>query len=160
MSISAHGTGASLERTVGDYWIDIGYDPAQLVGGDRIVFDFNLARASATTTRVNFGHVWVRLQSDGQTLLATGITHADIGPTSLLFMLPKDVEGELVLSARFQNDDLTLAETQFTISVAPYQEPYWWWPYAGIVAGGGMGIFIGVFLAQIYRRHTNRVQQS
>ncbi len=119
---TAHTLGASLEQAAGDYWIDIGYDPSQVTAGDRMIFDFNLAEAAATSTSVSYDYVWVRLYGDDRTLLATGVHRADIGPTTLLYTVPRDAEGDLTLSVRYQKDNTTLAESDFTLSVAPLED--------------------------------------
>lgn len=148
-SVAAHSLGVSLERTVGEYWIDIGYEPSQPFGGDRMVFDFNLADAAATSTTVEFDYVWVRLQSSEGTLLASGIHRAPIGPTTLLIMLPKDTKGDMHLSVRFQKDDDTLAESEFTIPVTPYEEPRWWMPF---VAAAFAGVVVGSLTILMWKR--------
>ena len=44
LAVSAHGTGASWETTVGDYLIDIGYDPAEIIEKQPVVFDFAISQ--------------------------------------------------------------------------------------------------------------------
>jgi hypothetical protein len=153
LAVYAHGSGASLEKVVGEYWIDIGYDPVQPMGGDRMVFDFNLAEAAATGTPVDFDYMWVRLQSDKRTLLATGVHRAEIGPTTLLVALPKDSKGALGLSVRYQRGIETLAEADFEIPVAPYEDPRWWWPFVGV---GTITALAGVVLAVGFMRWKTR----
>jgi hypothetical protein len=144
--------GASLERTVGEYWIDIGYDPVQPRGGDRMVFDFNLADAAATSTRVQFDYVWVRLQNENQTLLASGIHRAEIGPTSLLYSLPRNAKGELTMHVRYQRGNDALAEADFIIPVAAYEDPRWWYPFLGCAVLGAVVGFFGMFAFILWRR--------
>lgn len=142
----AHGFGASLERTVGEYWIDIGYDPSQVIAGDRMVFDFNLAEAAATSTPAAYDYVWVRLRGDDQTLFATAVRRADIGPTTLLYTLPRDMKGDLTLSVRYQKENATLAESDFTLPMAALKDSklLFWMIGSGLVAAaiGAGAVFI------------------
>jgi hypothetical protein len=142
MTVSAHSFGASLERIVGEYAIDIGYDPPVLVGGDRVVFDFNLLMPVASTS-VPFDYVWVRLRTEGQALLSTGVHRADLGPTSLLLELPEETKGDLEVYVRFQKEDETLAEADFVIPVSPYEDPEWWHRYAIALAALAAGLLGG-----------------
>ncbi len=116
-AVFAHQTGVSFEKEIGAYFVDIGYDPPQPQGGERIVFDFNL-KSKVDKTPEDFDYVWVRLEKDKSTLLATGIARADFGPTSLLYQVPNDLHGDLTVNVRYQKGDQALAETEFTIPVA------------------------------------------
>jgi hypothetical protein len=111
----AHTSGASHEEIVGEYKVDIGYDPVIPQGGDRLVFDFG------TFTRADmpedFDYVWVRIEDATRTVLAMGITRAEFGPTSLLYALPDDMEGEITVHARYQKSEKVLAEVKFPIAV-------------------------------------------
>lgn len=112
----AHDMGASFEQEVGEYRVDIGYDPMQPQGGDRLLFDFaGLMKLSGET--VDFDYVWVRVEYAGTTLLATGIARAEFGPTSLLLALPEDVQGEIVVHARYQESGDAIVVTSFPLIV-------------------------------------------
>lgn len=117
----AHGMGASFERDVGEYRIDVGYDPAQVRAGDRILFDFGTLWKNGELF-TDFDHVWVRIEFEGKTVLATGVKRAAFGPTSLLYVIPADYEGEIILDVRYEGPDGTLADTEFTLLVtaAPF----------------------------------------
>jgi hypothetical protein len=112
---TAHTLGTSFEKEVGAYKIDIGYEPAFQQGNDRVVFDFGTF--TSADELVDFDYVWVRLEHEKRTLLATGIAHADFGPTSLLFTLPENLRGEIVVHVRYQRDDEALAEASFPLNV-------------------------------------------
>lgn len=163
--VSAHASGASIERPVGNYFVDIGYDPAIVSEGDRVVFDFTelldleAIRMQATTT-VDFDYVWVRLRdSDDATFLATGIRRADFGPTSLLMTAPDDTD-ELRLSVRYQKGEETLAEADFTIPVEPYREPYWWKSLALAASAGVIVASIVFALVLLIMRARRNVHNS
>lgn len=142
---SAHGAGASLEKEVGQYKVDIGIDPEFPMGGDRMVFDFDLLEKDATP--VTFDYAWVRLEQGGKLLFASGIRRADIGPTSLLYLLPAEAEGELAISVRYQKGERSLAEADFRLPVESREEPYVWLPLAvsallGAILGAGVVFFV------------------
>ena len=42
LNLIAHGSGASFEKVVGEYLIDVGYEPAERIEGDSQRFDFNV----------------------------------------------------------------------------------------------------------------------
>ncbi len=113
---SAHGIGKSIERVMGDYLIDIGYDPDPLRAGENSVFDFVL-KGSADKKEIPFTHVWVRLERGEGIVLAVGLKKADLGKTSLLYNFPE--AGEYQLTARFQDNDKTLVEATVPVIVAP-----------------------------------------
>lgn len=141
---SAHAWGASLEKVIGDYHIDIGYEPPVLMGGDRVVFDFTLLQATASTS-VPFDYVWVRLRANDQAVLSTGVHKAELGPTSLLLELAEETEGDLEVYVRYQKDDEKLTESEFVIPVLAYEDQDWWHEYAiafGILV---FGVCMGVF---------------
>ena len=117
----AHSTGYSFEKKVGDHIVDVGYDTLQPVAGQRLLLDFTLRDTASST--VPFDYVWVRLDKDKQTLLATGIARAEFGPTSLLYVIPEGATGDLSITARFQSGDDALAETAFTIPVTAPRRP-------------------------------------
>jgi hypothetical protein len=139
-----HAMGASLEKVIGAYHIDIGYDPAILMGGDRVVFDFTLLQAAASTS-VPFDYVWVRLRANDQALLSTGVHKAELGPTSLLLELAEETEGDLEVYVRYQKDDETLAESEFMIPVLPYEDPNRWHEYVIALGILVFGVCMGGF---------------
>jgi len=110
----SHGTGASFEQEVGEFRIDVGYEPAELRAGDKLVLDFDVLGAGGSS--VPFDSVWVRLEREDRTLLATGVARPRIGPTTLLLTLPEE-PGEAVLSTRFERAGETLAEASFPFVV-------------------------------------------
>lgn len=147
--IHAHNSGASLEKLVPPYIVDIGYDPVSPVAGDRLLFDFTLVDTASTS--IPFDYVWVRIEKDGRTILATGITKATYGPTSLLYAIPDDLAGELKLFARYQKGDDSLAEADFILVVAPKEVPIT--AYIPLAVAAASGCMIGLSALWLY---TNR----
>lgn len=117
---SAHATGTSFEKIVGDgaYKVDVGYDPSQLQAGERAVFDFNIKKLPGQE-QVQYDHVWVRIVHGTDTLLATGVAKMPFGPTTLLYVIPSTVTGDLTVNIRFEKGDTAIAETDFTLPVSP-----------------------------------------
>lgn len=146
----AHNSGASLEKSVPPYIVDIGYDPVSPVAGDRLLFDFTLVDTASTS--IPFDYVWVRIEKDKRTILATGITKAEYGPTSLLFAIPDDLSGELKLFARYQRDDDALAEADFTMMVAPKKTPISAYVPLGVATVVGCVLGIGATGVLMRRR--------
>lgn len=148
----AHGSGASYEKTIGAYTIDIGYDPVTPRAGDRLIFDFGLVQQPASTT-VDFDYVWVRLQGAEGTFLATGINKPDFGPTSLVYLVPQDFEGELTVNARYQKGENTLVEDSFPLTIqkrdAGIQE---YLVYIVGVISVLSGAAVGFMMNRIFRR--------
>ena len=120
----AHMTGNSYEQIVGEgkYKVDIGYDPNQLVAGERAILDFNI-RKMPGLEQVQFDDVWVRIVHDNDTLLATGVARMPFGPTTLLYVIPESVQGDLKLKMRFEKGDKTIVEMDFSLPVAPARKP-------------------------------------
>ena len=145
--VFAHQTGVSFEKEIGAYLIDTGYDPPQPQGGERIVFDFNL-KSKTDKTPEPFDYVWVRLEKDTSTLLATGIARADFGPTSLLYQIPENMSGNLSVNVRYQKGDQALAETDFTIPVTvPRRAPSdFMIPIVSAIVGAAVAAGISFFI--------------
>jgi len=147
---SAHATGVSIEKRIGEYVVDIGYDTPQPVAGSRIILDFALSDTASTT--VPFEYVWVRLEHEKQTLLATGIAQAEFGPTSLLYMLPETLSGDLAVHVRYQSGNTALAETDFVIPVSePPRSAADYTPYAMAALLGAL-LTGGIVLILVRRR--------
>jgi len=114
----AHGTGESLEAEVGEYLIDIGYDPPTIESDDPVVFDFILKQGEA---EAEFDSVWVRIYSkEREVVFAGGLDRGEAGRTVLTYAFPRG--GEYSLSARFQKNGAALAEQEFPIAVVSPRE--------------------------------------
>lgn len=143
----AHGMGASLEAVVGEYTIDIGYDPREVRAGERVLFDFSLLEKELPA---EFDRVWVRMKSGDVTYLATGVGKAAIGPTTLLLVLPEEAAGTLQLLARFEREGIPVVEKDFSVDVLPASQE---WPWALIIAAFGAGFAGGAGLLYISRKY-------
>lgn len=161
-SALAHGDGESYEETKGNYLIDIGYEK-NIMAQQPASFDFNILNAQ-TQEEIPFTSVWVQVIKDDKTLFATGLYKQDIGATTLLYTFP--MEGTYEISARFQNDDTTLAESKFPVTItgnsasAIQQTPP---PNEGgltgltpLIATGIMGVTVGAIITKLYAVKSNR----
>lgn len=117
VGVSAHGPGLSLSATTTPYAIDIGYDPNEFQVGSSARFDFRLLHESNSEI-ASYDHVWVRLQSENNTVLATGIRHQKIGPTALLYSFLEP--GSYRIETSFRDvDGNDIAVSSFPISISP-----------------------------------------
>lgn len=137
----AHGSGASLETISNGKLIDIGYDPVELVAGERMVFDFELYQEDGVTD-VEYDRVWVRVEGNRETFLATGVGKATLGPSTLLWRLPNPAPENITIHARYELKGETLAQGSFEVPVTPVEVDYL--PYA---LSGFAGVLIGIFLS-------------
>ena len=111
---SAHSDESSFETRVGAYTVDIGYDPATAQAGERLLLDFKLLDAQEYD--VAYDQVWVRVEQSGNTILATGVARATLGPTTVLLLTPSE-SGPLTISARYEKGGKPLAESSFMLAV-------------------------------------------
>jgi hypothetical protein len=140
--VLAHGDGASFEAEAGDYLVDIGYDPAEPVGGNRMLFDFGLLAGGEPAA---FDRLWVRLEHNGELVLAGPISRMPLGPTTLTVRMPEQA-GQLTVHARFERGSETLAEASFPLSVAAAPQVKTvraWWPLAAGVLLAAAGFLYG-----------------
>ena len=110
----AHGTGASVEKTVGDYFIDVGYSPTEIRAGEAVRFDFSLS-SETTNEEVLFQNIWLRIMKDNQTVFAGGLSRARFGLTGITYTFHEKGGYEIFL--RFESEDETIVETSFPFTV-------------------------------------------
>lgn len=113
LPLLAHGTGASFEREVGEYLVDIGYSVEEPVAGESITFDFALLKDGETAA---FTDIWVKIESEDGVVLATGIHSGTFGGPRLTYVFPKS--GSFVISTRYERGDDSLAEASFELPIA------------------------------------------
>ena len=117
--VSAHGSGVSIERQVGEYLVDIGYSPSPIEELAEVRFDFSLRRLDGSHEEP-FDRIWVRIEGGGRTFFASGIAKAEFGPTTLLFRFSQ--AGEHVLSVRYENNGEIVTELKEIFVVVPSEE--------------------------------------
>jgi hypothetical protein len=114
----AHTTGASWNQTSGVYTVDVGYDPVTFTAGQYTRFDLLLWQGPANTGEsAAYDQVWIRITDDSRrTLLATGVWHQPIGPTTLLYLFERP--GSYTLETSFRDADSNeIAVASFPITV-------------------------------------------
>lgn len=127
MPAFGHGLGETIEKEVGDYIVDFGYDPLSLFLGETTSVTFEIFRKEDREP-VEFRNVWVRVTKDEETVFAGSLTKAFFGNTRLTLRLPET--GEYQISARFEGEKEeeregeevfssveTLAEASFPLTI-------------------------------------------
>jgi hypothetical protein len=154
----AHGAGASWEKVVGEYKVDVGYNPTAIVSGASQRLDFNILN-SGSGEQVSFANVWVRISQGEQTVFASGIKKPGFGTAGMVFTFPK--QGDYILSVRFENSTQSIAEAEFPVSVAegsvqPAADSQ---PIAGqpkSAVAGLIGLAVGVITTLIFARRSKQ----
>ena len=117
---SGHGRGASLEEKVGEYLVDIGYEPETLQSEESAVFDFSLLSAE-NGEEVDFTDIWVKVSKGNRAYFASGLAKARIGKTAMTYVFSEG--SEYTLFVRFQNEGEKIVETSFPLSVVEKSDP-------------------------------------
>ena len=115
--VEAHGLGQSLEKNVGDYILDVGYDAIdQIETNLAIRFDFNLW-TKGKADMADFDHVWVRISPNDKGILFAGFLYRpEFLLTGMSYTFQKS--GQYDLTVRFLNkEDKTIAEATFPLMV-------------------------------------------
>ena len=150
-AVYAHGVGQSLEKVVGDYSVDIGYDTSPIIAGEAVRFDFNLQKEGVRfDAPPEFQDVWVRIAPQGGEgiLFAGYLANLDFALSGMTYVFPRG--GTYELAVRFEKDAKIVAETSFPLTVeaggAHVSGISGRWPVDAIIAGVG-GLLLGSLLA-------------
>jgi len=130
--VSAHGSGASFEEQSGDFLIDVGYDPAIVLSGEQVRFDFNIINTKLVGTSTQFTDVRVLLEKDSRVSFASGLHKPRFGKIGMTYVFPES--GQYDLSVRFQNNGDILADASFVLNV----------DRGASSLGGPQGIILGI----------------
>ncbi len=114
--VFAHGTGQSVEKTDGDFTVDVGYDSpnAKPVAGEQVRFDFRLFQGN-NRDAVNFSDIWVKFAKGSAIILAGRLARDEFIPPGILMTFPQG--GDYELTVRFNQKDSVLVETTFPLQV-------------------------------------------
>lgn len=112
--VSAHSSGASVEREVGEYLIDIGYEPTAPTAGGTVRMDLELYEL-ATGADVPYTDAWILIEKSNKTYFAGGVPKARIGATGFSYLFPE--AGEYEIYVRYQQDGEKVVETTFPFTV-------------------------------------------
>ncbi|MCP6719991.1 MAG: hypothetical protein KJI72_01515 [Patescibacteria group bacterium] len=149
--VRAHGVGESLEKVVGEYLVDIGYDAFELRAKESVRFDFSLW-TSDQSEEIPFTDIWLRISQNNKAVLAGGIQNPRFGKAGVTYAFPE--KGEYTLFVRFQNGDESLVETSFPLAVEEGNEsasntsPV----SKELLIGVGVGLVIGSLITFLLRR--------
>jgi hypothetical protein len=154
LAVLSHGAGAFFETTVGDFIIDIGYSSPAPEVNEAVVFDFQIRNSDTeliSGSDAEFSDVWVRIESEEKTLLATGLYNAEFGGPRLSYVFLK--EGEYTVYVRYENGSDALAETSFPMTVLPVSGGGASSGVMPILIYGAVGLMLGFFLAVLLRKY-------
>jgi len=156
-AVSAHTGGFSIEKEVGDYLLDVGYNPEILVENSQVRFDFAIYN-NISGQEISFSEVWVRIENSDRLLFAGGLNKARFGATGLSYSFPE--AGNYTLSVRFSGATSTLAEDEFIFNVTEVDlglsEQVWFMPvlYTSLVWFGLM-LFVAISIYKLNKRQSS-----
>ncbi len=143
----AHALQQSLEKQVGEYLVDIGYDALALQPGKDIVFNFgiilnadkpNWEFARFTEARVTFA-------KKGETAEPKVI---QVDPPLLAYMVQNfPSRGAYELAVQFYDGEKLVTEASFPLQVGPPAVAGLWYTYAGILT-----LIVALFAIVLSRR--------
>jgi len=139
----AHGAGESVEKAVGEYLVDVGYNTEIFEAGSPVFFDFGLL-VNETGENTSFTDIWVRIVQKNKTVFASGIRKPTFGGTTMVYTFPEAGEYELML--RFQEEGNKIVEASFPLTVksVPGASPNFFpWVLLGVLAGAVAGFLLG-----------------
>lgn len=157
--VRAHEAGKSLEKVVGEYLVDIGYDVLdELRAKESIRFDFSLW-TSDRNEEIPFTDIWLRISQNNKAVFAGGIQNPRFGLAGITYAFPD--KGEYTLFIRFQNGDESLVEASFPLTVEKGNEsasnasPV----SKELLIGVGIGLVVGSLITFLLRRRTPWVKK-
>lgn len=112
---SAHGDTSSLEAEVGEYLIDIGYEPA-LEAGVPIAFDADLFLAGPPLEYADFARVDIRVTKDGGEIVTHSVENEEQHIPAFTVTFPE--AGDYDMDVRYLDaNDVLLAARTFRLEV-------------------------------------------
>jgi len=149
-----HGLGQTVVKTVGDYHVDLEYESLELRAQEPVRMNFNIRWVDpAHKADLIFTDVWVRIIEANTgggfdpTVFAGPISQANFGPTGMTYVFPRG--GTYQVEVRFENEDKTIAESSFELTVTNAPQPA-----NAITAGFGglVGLLIGALGVYVVMR--------
>jgi hypothetical protein len=151
VGVSAHGDRPSLEREVGSYLIDVGFDREGFRPGEEVTFDLDLYTAGDHPEFVEFDTVDIRITKESETVFTHVVQNDPVYIPSFSYTFPE--EGEYQLFVAYAESGAVKVETTFDVIVTPM---------AGVVARTSNTLTIisaiilvglsAVFIIRSYRR--------
>jgi hypothetical protein len=114
---SAHSIGQTLEQEVGEYLVDIGYDTAEIMQDQEVLFNAALIQGAGTThwQYAPYDEVWIQIGPSNSEPLRAIIPVKSPSPVNLRYTFAQAKTHQL--SVRFLQDGKTLADASFTLPV-------------------------------------------
>lgn len=143
----AHALQQSLEKQVGEYLVDIGYDALALEPGKDIIFNFgiilNADKANWEFARFTDAHI--AFTKKGDTPAPKIVT---VDPPLLAYMVQNfPSRGQYELSVQFYDGEKLVVETSFPLQVGQPVLTALWYTYAGILT-----LVVSLFAIVLSRR--------
>ncbi|OGZ95063.1 MAG: hypothetical protein A3I44_01650 [Candidatus Sungbacteria bacterium RIFCSPLOWO2_02_FULL_51_17] len=151
-----HSGGASIEKTVGEYIIDIGYSETDLRAGTPLRFDLQLLSASSTTNVISVDDVWVRIRRvrDNVYPLVGRFHMPALGPAGMTYEFSEP--GEYSMTVRFQKHDKAIVEADIPLTILASEDDKKTMFSPGAFGAGTLGLLIGlVGSLLVHRRRRN-----
>ena len=149
----AHGTGKTLEKTAGEYNIDLDYDNPELVAGESVRFNFNIWSDKDRTSAPEWTDVWVRISPAGSPgiVYAGDVHRPSFGSAGFTFVFPRS--GSYEISVRYQNNDKTLTDdVTFPLTVLEGDSVTSSNGWLNAIIGGIVGLFLGMTLKSVFNK--------
>lgn len=147
-NVLAHTSGQSVERDVGNYIVDIGFDE-MLEAGKAARFDLNLWDTQKIE-QIKYDRIWVRIAPSEGIVLATYITAPSFGLAGMSYSFPR--AGEYEITVRFERGDTPLAEVIFPVTVGGHDIKIT--SYAIV---GAISLIIGFALSFLLKKRNSAV---
>jgi hypothetical protein len=148
----AHAIGQSLEKEVGEYLVDIGYDAVDINAGQEVLFNAVLIRDPGTSAWQYgpYDEVWLQIKRGNAEPFRAIIPVRQPSPVNVRYRFPE--AGTYQLSARFLAGDTVLADASFALPVYGASDDGTSVKAAALILFGSMlFLVIGVVW---YRRYT------
>ncbi len=117
----ANGFGITLDKSVGDYIVNVDYDAVSgIYSGDPVQFAFQLFNKDRSD-QPDFADVWVSITPSGkgavfpQPVFDGGLVGSVFPPSGMTFVFP--YPGSYKLDLRYEKGDKTIAEASFPLEV-------------------------------------------
>jgi len=148
---SAHGIGQSLEKEVGGYLVDVGYDAFALREGEQVNFDFSIFTKDRAESP-DFTDAWVRIVSlSGFNLGFAGyLAKPEFGPIRMTYAFPKGGTYNLIVSFQKNGEKIT-DKVSFPLTIEPKQGEIKS-QYSMLLTGAFLGALLGVSLTLFLKR--------
>lgn len=157
--VYAHGGGGGQDKVVGNYLIDMGYNPEEPAAGQNTQFTLSLLN-NETKEIFDFENVWVRISKGNEVLFASTLERIELDIASFLYTFTEP--GAYETTVRFQkfNADVpeeirlaeTIVETDFNVVVAGDVAARKSRVSKDLIAGFIVGAILGIIISLILRR--------